>query len=57
MSKAAFLTILNLHFWKNYTLENVKNSQKIQIQSCSNRYIAMTDFGPSKCPKLISRKI
>ena len=27
---------LNFDFWKNFTLENVKSSQKFKIQSCSN---------------------
>ena len=38
-SKTAILTILealNFEFWKNFTLENVTNSQKFKIQSCPN---------------------
>ena len=57
-SKTDILTILealNFDFWKSYTLENVKNSQKFKIQSCSNDQNG--SFGASKWPKLISRKI
>ena len=57
-TKTAILKIfgpLNFNFWKNSTIENVKNSQIFKIQSCSK--VKMSVFGSSKWPKLISRKI
>ena len=58
-SRTAVLTImeaLNFDFWKNFTLENVKSSQKFKIQSYSNGQNG-SFLGASKWPKLISHKI
>ena len=56
--KIAILTILealNIDFWKNFTLENVKTFQKFKILNCSNGQD--DSFWASKWSKLISRKI
>ena len=55
-SKTAVLTILEamtFDFWKNFMLENVKNSQKFN----KLQMVRIAVFGASKLPKLISRKI
>ena len=47
--RTAVLTIseaLNFDFWKHFSLENVKNIQKVKIQSCSNGQNG--SFGASK---------
>ena len=59
-SKTAILTILkvlNFDFWKNFTLEIVKDSQKFKILSYSNsQKWQFLKLQSPKWPKLFSRK-